>query len=247
MLIVLCSGGHSPGVTTTGLALTFAWPREVLFTECDQAGGSLYAGYLLGQPRDRGVGEWAVQLRRGAEPEKSLREQTYRLTGADSRLILPGLAEPAQAAALRPLWPNIVATFVTMSGDVIVDIGRIGGSDTPIELLREADRVFVVARPTLVDLSAVAPRLQEVKQVRGSRPEPEILLVGNGPYSGREVSRSLAASVADHFPNDPRAAKVLSHGSGNERYVPRSLLVRAARALARELCAQAVRDEVMAP
>ncbi|WP_433432247.1 hypothetical protein [Nonomuraea sp. CA-141351] len=247
MLIVLCSGGHSPGVTTTSLALTFAWPREILFAECDQAGGSLHVGYLLGQPRERGLGEWAVQLRRGADPEKSLREQTYYLADAQPRLILPGLAEPAQAASFHPLWPNIIATFVTMPGDVIADVGRIGGSDTPVDLLREADRVFLVARPTLVDLLAAAPRLQEVKRVRGSRPGPEILLVGKGPYSSREVSQTLAADVADHLPHDLRAAKVLSHGSGNERYVPRSLLVRAARTFAEKLCVQAVRDEVMAP
>src|SRR5690606_3881210 len=53
MLIVLCSGGHSPGVTTTGLALTLTWPRDILLAECDPAGGSLLSGYLLGHSRER--------------------------------------------------------------------------------------------------------------------------------------------------------------------------------------------------
>ncbi|GAA4561088.1 MinD/ParA family ATP-binding protein [Planotetraspora kaengkrachanensis] len=246
MLIVLCSGGHSPGATTTGLALTLAWPREVLFAECDPAGGSLLSGYLLGQPRERGLGEWAVQLRRGADPERALGEQVHHLAGPESRRILPGLAEPAQVTSVQPLWPGIADTFTAIPGDVIVDIGRAGGSDTPTPLLTRADQVLVVARPTLMDLSAVAPRLQEIKALRGPRPDPRVLLVGAGPYSRKEVAKALDTEVADHLPHDPRAATVLSHGVGNERHVPRSLLLRAARSLAEDLRAQVVQDEVTA-
>lgn len=246
MLIVLCSGGHSPGVTTTGFALSIAWPGEVLLAECDPAGGSLLSGYLLGQPRERGLVEWAVQLRRGADPEEALHEQVYRLGDSDAQLILPGLAEPAQVASVQPLWPGIADTFAAMSGDVIADIGRVGGSDTPTALLLRADLVLIVARPTLVDLSAAAPRLHEIKALRNSQSAPRVLLVGSGPYSRREVARTLGVEVADHFPNDPRAATVLSHGTGNERYIPRSLLIRAARALAEELWTQRMRDGVTA-
>jgi len=246
MLIVLCSGGHSPGVTTTGLALTLTWPRDILLAECDPAGGSLLSGYLLGQSRERGLGEWAVQLRRGAAPETALAEQTYHLSGPKPRRILPGLAEPAQVASVQPLWTDIADTFATTPGDVVADLGRIGGSDTPTPLLLRAEQVLVVARPTLMDLSAAAPRLQEIKALRGSRPEPRVLLVDAGPYSRKEVARTLGTEVADHLPHDPRAASVLSHGTGSERYVPRSLLLRAARCLAVNLRHQFVRDEVTA-
>ncbi|MFF3671594.1 MinD/ParA family ATP-binding protein [Microtetraspora malaysiensis] len=246
MLIVLCSGGHSPGVTTTGLALTLAWPRDVLFAECDPAGGSLLSGYLVGQPRERGLGEWAVQLRRGADPETVLGEQVYHLGGLENRWVLPGLAEPAQVASVQPLWPGIADTFAAAPGDVIADVGRVGGSDTPTAILIRADQVLVVARPTLVDLSAAAPRLAEIKALRGPRPAPRVLLVGAGPYSRKEVARTLGAEVVDHLPHDPRAAAVLSHGAGNERYVPRSLLLRSARSLAESFQDRAVRDEVTA-
>ncbi len=244
MLIVLCSGGHSPGVTTTGLALTLTWPRDVLFAECDPAGGSLLSGYLVGQPRGRGLGAWAVQLRRGADAETVLGEQVYHLGGSENRWVLPGLAEPTQVASVQPLWPGIADTFSAAPGDVIADVGRVGGSDTPTALLIRADQVLVVARPTLMDLSAAAPRLAEIKGLRGPRPDPRILLVGAGPYSRKEVARTLGAEVVDRLPHDPRAAAVLSHGAGNERYVPRSLLLRAARSLAENFHAQALRDEV---
>ncbi|MEZ0076288.1 MinD/ParA family protein [Planotetraspora sp. GP83] len=244
MLIVVSSGGHSPGVTTTGLALTLSWPRKVLFAECDPAGGSVLCGYLMGQPQDRGLGEWAVQLRRGADPESTLDQQVFHLAGPGSRRILPGLAEPAQLSSVQPLWPGIAETFAATSGDVIADIGRIGGSDTPVPLLVRADRVLVVARPWLVDLSALAPRLAEITAVRGPRSAPQVLLVGAGPYSRREVTKTLGVEVADHLPHDPRAATVLSHGGGNERYLPRALLTRAARSLAHDLCEHAVQDGV---
>ncbi|MFI6321603.1 MinD/ParA family protein [Nonomuraea sp. NPDC050556] len=237
MLIALCSGGHSPGATTAGLALTLAWPNEVLFAECDPAGGTLLSGYLVGHPRERGLAEWAVQLRRGADPAKSLNDQTYGN-------LLPGLAEPAQAASLQPLWATITETFAALPYTVIVDLGRIGGSDTPLPMLIRADQVLMVVRPTLVHLSAAAPRLQELKNLGR---EPQILLTGKGPYTRKEVARTLSAEVVDHLPHDSRAASVLTHGAGNDRYVPRSLLVRGAHHLAQNLLAQAVREEVMAP
>lgn len=242
MLIVLCSAGHSPGVTTTALALTLTWPRDVLLAECDPAGGSLLSGYLLGHPRERGLGEWAVQLRRGADPEKALREQVFDLTELGTHQVLPGLADPAQVASVQMLWPGIADTFATFPGDVIADIGRVGGSDTPTALLLRADEVLVVARPTLVDLSAAAPRLHELTALRRSVSAPRVLLVGAGPYSRKEVAKTLGVEVVDHLPHDPRAASVLSHGSGNERYVGRSLLIRAASALAKH----AVREEAVA-
>ncbi|NBE91853.1 hypothetical protein FE391_00690 [Nonomuraea sp. KC401] len=235
MLIVLCSGGHSPGVTTAGLALTLAWPRTVLFAECDPAGGSVLSGFLAGQLQDRGLGEWAVQLRRSADATSTLAEQVLQLNGPDSRRILPGLASPSQVSAVQPLWRDIAETFATMSGDVIADIGRIGGADTPVPLLAVADHVLVVARPTLRDLSALAPRLATITAARGHRPSPRVLLTGDGPYGRREVAKTLDIDVVGHLPRDPKAAAVLTHGTGSEGHLLRSLLLRAARSLGTKL------------
>ncbi|MDF5759046.1 hypothetical protein [Spongiactinospora sp. TRM90649] len=246
MLIVVCSGGHSPGATTAGLALTLAWPRDVLLAECDPAGGSLLSGYLVGQPQDRGLGEWAVRLRRGGDSAATLAEQVVELAGPVARRILPGLAEPAQAASVQPLWSRIAETFATASGDVIADIGRVGGSDTPNPLLADADEVLLVAQPTLRHLSALAARLTEISTLRGSAAPARVLLIGPGPYSSREVTRALGVEVADQFPRDPRATAILTHGVGNERYLPRSPLLRAARTLANGLCQRAVREGVAA-
>jgi hypothetical protein len=236
MLMVLFSGGHSPGVTTAGLALTLTWPREVLFAECDPAGGSVLSGYLAGHRQERGLGEWAVHLRRGADATATLPEQMLHLNGPEGRRILPGLASPSQVSSVQPLWPDIAETFATMAGDVIADVGRIGGSDTPAPLLARADHVLAIVRPMLRDLSALAPRLTEINALRGHRPSPRVLLTGEGPYGRREVARTLNVKVIDHLPHDPKAAAVLTHGSGSERYLSRSLLLRAAHALGTKLC-----------
>ncbi|MEU6720744.1 hypothetical protein ABZ897_55610 [Nonomuraea sp. NPDC046802] len=233
MLMVLCSGGHSPGVTTAGLALTLTWPREVLFAECDPAGGSVLSGYLVGHRQERGLGEWAVQLRRGVNAMASLAEQVLQV---DGRRILPGLASPSQVSSVQPLWPDIAGTFTTMAGDVIADVGRIGGTDTPVPLLAGADQVLVIAQPTLRDLSALAPRLAEITAVRNHRSSPRVLLTGDGPYGRKEVARTLGVEVVGHLPHDPKAAAVLTHGTGSERHLSRSLLLRATRSLATKLC-----------
>jgi hypothetical protein len=223
-------------VTTAGLALTLAWPREVLFAECDPAGGSVLSGYLVGHRQDRGLGEWAVQLRRAADATTTLAGQVLQLNGSENRRILPGLASPSQVSSVQPLWPNIAATFTTLAGDVIADIGRVGGADTPVPLLASADQVLVIAQPTLRDLSALATRLSGITAVRGHRPAPRVLLTGEGPYGRREVARTLGVQVAGHFPLDLKAAAVLTHGAGSERHLSRSLLLRAARSLGTELC-----------
>lgn len=238
MLTVLCSGGHSPGVTTAGLALTLTWPREILFAECDPAGGSVLSGYLVGHRQERGLGEWAVQLRRGADATATLTEQVLRLNAPENRRVLPGLASPSQAASVQPLWQDIAGTFTRMAGDVIADIGRTGGPETPLPLLAGADQVLVIVQPTLRDLSALAPRLAEITAARGPRPAPRVLLTGNGPYGRREVARSLGVEVTGHLPHDPKAAAILTHGLGSERHLLRSLLLRAARSLGAKLCGQ---------
>ncbi|WP_147268376.1 P-loop NTPase family protein [Spongiactinospora rosea] len=231
----------------SGLALTLAWPRRILFAECDPAGGQVLSGYLVGQPRGRGLAEWAVQLRRGVDPQQALRTQILLLSDVESRAVLAGLAEPAQLSSVEPLWPSVAQTFAGISDDVIVDLGRVGGSDTALPILNRADQVLMVTRPNLPELAAAAPRLKKIKELRGPLPGPRILLTGRGPYSRKEVARTLDTEVAAHLPYDPRVAAVLSHGTGNPRNIGRSLLIRAARSVAGGLLAYAERDEVPTP
>ena len=57
-VVVLCSAGHSPGVSTTALGLALTWPNEVLLVDADRTPTqSVLAGYLRGErPGQRGFG-----------------------------------------------------------------------------------------------------------------------------------------------------------------------------------------------
>ena len=49
-VVVLCSAGHSPGVSTTALGLALTWPNEVLLVDADRTPTqSVLAGYLHGE------------------------------------------------------------------------------------------------------------------------------------------------------------------------------------------------------
>jgi Flp pilus assembly CpaE family ATPase len=186
-----------------------------------------------------------VRIRRGTGSEAALADQLYALdTDGERRLFLPGLADPAQAVALQPLWPEIVDRLAAAEVDVIADVGRIGAPDTPETVLARADRVLVVTRPTLVDLSAAAPRVRGLGTLRGNLTGPEVVLTGKGPYGKAEITRLLGAEVVAWMPPDRWSVPALTHGSG--RVHPQSPLMKGARGLAGLLTAQAVRREAVA-
>ncbi|NJP30133.1 hypothetical protein FLW53_39295 [Microbispora sp. SCL1-1] len=240
MLTVLCSGGHAAGTTTTALALFLEWPRPALLVEADPGGGTILSGYLAGTPRDRGLAEWGVKIRRGVAAAEALWDQLYAIQ--DGRLILPGLAEPKQAMALQPLWPEIVGCLAALDEDVVVDLGQVGRPDTPNDLLARADRVFVVTRPTLAHLHATTSAIRDVQELRGHLPDAELIVVGDGQYQLKEIGKTLGATVAAWLPSDKWSAPALAYGVGRIR--PMSPLMRSARALAAALVAQS--DQVMA-
>ncbi len=236
MLTVMCSGGHAAGTTTSALAVFLEWPRPVLLAEADPGGGTILSGYLAGTPRDRGLAEWGVKIRRGVAVAEAMRDQLYAVQ--EGKLLLPGLAEPKQAEALHPLWTDIASCLTALDEDVIVDLGQVGRPDTPNDLLLRADRVFVVTRPTLVHLHATTSVVRDVKALRGHLPEPELIVVGDGPYHHKEIAKTLGAEVAAWMPADKWSAPALAYGVGQVR--PKSPLMRNARAFAAALVNQGV-------
>ncbi|WP_433498575.1 hypothetical protein ACQP1K_27455 [Sphaerimonospora sp. CA-214678] len=234
MLKVICSGGHFAGSTTSSLALFLEWPRPVLLAEADPGGGTILSGYLAGTPRDRGLAEWGVKIRRGVPAAEALPDQLYAIQ--EGKLILPGLAEPKQAEALQPLWPEIAGCLASLEEDVIVDLGQVGRPDTPEPLLVRADRVFVATRPTLVHLHATTSVIRDLKELRGHLPDPELIVVGDGQYQLKEIAETLGATVAAWLPYDKWSVPALAYGVGQVR--PLSPLMRSARALAAALAEQ---------
>lgn len=246
-LIAFVSAKGSPGVTTLAMALAQVWPRRVLIAECDPAGGDIAAGYLGGHvDSDRGLLNLTVAARR-TNLAAALPSQLVTLDDAGSRCLLPGLRDPALAAGLATWWERLADLFADpctgeAGTDVLADCGRLAAAHAPTAVLRRADTVVLVLRPSLRSVAHAQAALGQMRQntMTAGAAGPVVVLVGEGrPYTSREVARALGVPVHS-LAHDPSAAAVLSDGSPPGRRFLASPLLRSARTLADDL---ARRDE----
>jgi Mrp family chromosome partitioning ATPase len=228
-LIAMCSAKGSPGVTTTALALALGWQRRVLLAECDPAGGDLAAGFLREVPLGgRGLDRLTSALARQPLTDGMLWNELVDLTpGGDSamtKLLLPGLADPAQAAIwAEPQrrgqaagWEQLAARLPLIRDgveeyDVIADCGRLAVAYPSTPLVARADLVLLVLRPTLVSACAASAALQHLLQP--GRPPVGLVTVGDGSYGTKELALELRTPVVAALPADSRSADALSSGS----------------------------------
>lgn len=238
LVVSLCSAKGSPGVTTSALALTLAWPRRVLLVEADvTAGSAVLAGHLEGRrTHDRGLLGLALALRRtGDLSEEALWEQTLDL--GDGRSLMPGLSDPVQATQLATVWEALADRLPLLSDvDVLIDLGRLGTTFEATCLIETSDVVAAVCRCALPDTYALTRRLPSL--LRRARPgATRLLTIGpRDPYPPREIARKLGLPLLHEFPEDPAMAAFLSHGRGTPRRRSASPLLTAAAVLAAELC-----------
>ncbi|MGW0778423.1 hypothetical protein ACWD01_33450 [Streptomyces sp. NPDC002835] len=234
----------APGVTTTALALLRAWPvqdRRLLLAECDPDGGAILPGAFQGRvAADRGLANLAVS--RAQELVSSFWTQLIFVDdGRDSkdrrRLLLPGLADPSQAAQLRGVWRQLAELLVRIDEhqhDVLIDLGRSGAFGPSQELAARADAVVLVVRGTMRSIHAARSRVATLRRIldadgaRGSS-GLGVLLVKQGPYGRQEVQKALGVPVVTAMPYRPEEASVLSDGTPEDRRFPHGELMRTAR------------------
>lgn len=113
---------------------------------------------------------------------------------------------------------------------MIADVGRIGGTDTPVPLLTKASQIILVTRPDFPSLAAAASALRWLAAI--STAPVAIVLNGTGTYPRPAVARDLPVPVLAVLPHDPRSARRLRDGIGPRR---RSPLGRRTAALAADL------------
>jgi hypothetical protein len=230
-LFALTSPGGSPGVTTTALALAFTWPGSSIVAECDPAGGTVLAGTLSGHlPGGPGLVEHAIEA--GHSPRTAATRLPGQLVPLDSnrtRMLLPGLTDPRQAAGLAAAWPAVAASLTAQACDVIADCGRLdAGSGAPFAVIAAASTVALVLRPTLRQVWAARPRLEMLSQILGGKERVVLILTGPGTYPAREIADALGAEVAAVLPDDPRSAAALSDGARRPRRLGSADLMKAA-------------------
>jgi hypothetical protein len=239
-LYALVSAGGSPGVTTAAIALALSWPASAIVAECDPSGGDILAGLLSGHvPAGRGLMEHAIEAGRSEGAAAAyLRGQLIPLDDDRTRLVLPGLTDPRQAAGLASAWPAVAAALAAQPADVIADCGRLdAGPGQPLAVLLAARTVGIVLRPTLRQVWSARPRVEMISELLGDRARLTLLLTGPGARSAREVAHALSVPVAAVLPADSRTASLLSDGLAGQRQLGSGPLMRSARA-----AGQALRD-----
>lgn len=234
-LILLTSLSGSPGVTTTAVGLTMAWPRPVLLLEADLSKPSgVLPGYLRGQwPHDSGLAPLTVTQQRGELTPRSIQMQTKRL--GDAKHMIPGFRNViAGTGASAAFWGAIASQLTAMSGnaaDIIVDAGRWGVEDPRAALMRAADATIILARTGLPDIATVHARRNELTDIlepvgRGESASLLLIQAQHEPFSESEVRKHLNLRILGRLANDPRTAAVYSDGAELTRRARRSSLQR---------------------
>ena len=241
-LIVLCSAKGSPGVTTTALALAYAWPLagddRVVMVEADPVGGDVSSGFLRGTVGPD-VGVAALAAARNQPFDVALMSEGLALDGTGRRLVLPGLSGTVQGSRLDALWSTL-AELANASRDihVIADVGRLVPG-APHPLVARADAVLLVATSSLRAVASARPivrRLTETSAGQATARRVAAVVVGERrPYPADEVTDSLGVDLAGTIAWDPGTAAVLSDGEPMSRRFARSALVRSASVVARSL------------
>ncbi|MFG2249109.1 hypothetical protein [Spirillospora sp. NPDC048823] len=232
------SPGGSPGVTTTALGLAITWPGEALLAECDPMGRRVLPGFMADRLRESagpGLLGLAMAAESGPNVPLPLDDYLVPIPGADSATVLHGVRDPRHGVRLEPLWGRLAEVLASRPGDVIADLGRIGGRDTPGALLRAAQTVVMVLKPTLTQVDVAGPRLDALKDLLGDRATIGLCLLVDGPYRAAEVERVLGTPVLAELPCSPTDAQVLSDGARPRRTFRTSLLLRSFKCLGRRL------------
>jgi len=233
-VVVLCSAGGSPGVTTTAVGLALAWPRPVLLVEADPTGASgVLPGFLQGrQPPTRSVIDLAIALQQG-HLGQTLLATALPLGDSTRASFIPAVKTHRQAAAMTSVWEPLAEELLRLSQagqDVLVDAGRLGLEWFPAPLLARATVSLLVTRcslPAVATARVWAPWLGELSRLNAVT--TGLCLVGAGqPYPAGEIGRYLKLRPLASLPLDPAGALVFSAGaSPPRRRLARSALARA--------------------
>ncbi|MFG2645925.1 hypothetical protein ACGFYP_33710 [Streptomyces sp. NPDC048370] len=256
MPVTALVSAKSCGVTTTALALTLASKRLSLLAECDPSGGTVRAGFLEGAA-SAGYGLYHLAAAERTGPDalaQAFASHLWPMDEAGHRKLLPGLTDPAQAAALGRTWPALSEVMHVLSEeagyDVFIDAGRLALESgrlhttlTPAPLLHKADMVLLVVRGTEQSLTLarhlIDPLRTELAE-RGSGPGAlGLLLIEDGPHRAHRVAEVLKVPVLAALPFDPGTAGYFTNGGRPPRGYGRSPLLRHARSATEHLEAAA--------
>ena len=222
----------SPGVTTTMHALAAVWPEErsLLVVEADPDGGDLAARIGLGV--EPGIASLAAAGRRSLV-RADIERHTQTLSSGVQ--VLVGNPDPDQATReLELVGQRLAEVLPHDAPDVLVDCGRLRSSSPALPLAVRAFATLIVCRPRVDELQHVRA---QIGRLTAQGMQPDVILVGERPYSAYEVEAAIGCEVVDVIADDPTTAAALAGRGGRASVVSRSPLMRSARSLAERLVA----------
>ena len=233
-VVALGSVKASPGVTTTMLALAAVWPeqRPLLLIEADPDGGDLAARY--GLRIEPGLTSLAAAGRRALASDEA-DKHTQVLSGGLKVVVGPPDAEQA-TRSLEVLGERLMVALAEFADrDVLIDCGRLRPGSPATALFSAAAAPILVARPRLDELQHLHPRIE---RLTAECRRPELLLIGDHPYSADEVARAVGVAVIGVLATDRSNADALNGLDRNPERLQRSPLLRHARGIAEALVAK---------
>lgn len=204
MIVTLCAGKGSPGVTTIATAMAYSWASTPILAEVDPSGCDLpyrvkaHTGQALSTAH--GIMSLAGACRQdGSRPQVLSHAQS----GAGEQPILVGPESWEQSTAIGRYWSAVADQFWTHRGqDIIVDAGRLLSEKALVSpILQRSHVVVVVARATTSgmfhlksSLTAVSKILNTPAAVRfpGSALDRMAVLPVCDPGGRREAVAALA-------------------------------------------------------
>lgn len=209
----LVSGRGAPGVTMLASALAAELAERapgVLLVDADLRGGAV-ATQLALDPR-QGLFSFAYGPHDG--PETWARRLDDELQDGPGFMVLTGIERASQRAQVRE--DVIAAALATARGsfaEVVVDAGALL-DDRPGPaaegVLRRADRVLLVAVPTLLGLWYARAARDLLVETLAIPPERLAVVLnrrrGAACHAAADVARAFGAPVLADVPDDPRAA-----------------------------------------
>lgn len=246
MILAVCADKGSPGVSTTALALTMAWPRRAVLLEADTRGGDLAFwgrrpdeagltpadGALL--PAEPSLITLAADARSGLAPQALPRYAQPTRWGID---VIPAPPAAQAFSPLRPLWDGVAAHAASWPDVVVADLGRFHGGAPAAPLARAASAVLVLTSHSVEGLYHARDRVNELVHTLGD-PSRSRGLVGVVVRTSRrdhgaaeaQIAAMLAAAgspvpVVGSVWHDPAAAAALRAGNPAPRRRRRGDLV----------------------
>jgi MinD-like ATPase involved in chromosome partitioning or flagellar assembly len=249
-VIALASAKSSPGVSLLAELVVQLFPggRRAVLLECDPAGGD----WLLrpGATREPGLVSLATAGRRELAGDELLGHLQRFGAGLE---VLVGPAAARQAwKALELVRDRLVAHLRQLEKlDAVVDCGTLSPASPALPVVRAADLVVLVSRPTARAVVHLAPWVEQLVDEGAA----VVVALAEGPTASRqepvyrpdEVAEALGTVVVGPVVHDPPAAARIAAEPGRLDRVAETALVRSVAPVAEAIFARVARTSSSDP